>query len=162
MLHLRFNSMIDGEGLKFGCHDLISKPIAMDGRLLIPLPLLISGRRTREVCYPSCWIKIVKCFNQILSFSRSKEPWTVGRWSFPSWTLFRRVGSSWRSWIRFRHPICKILKEEINLTFKSDDWWQTENCSCLPRSTLKWVTSRKTRLLTGDTGKFTSTTTSNI
>ncbi|EFX71341.1 hypothetical protein DAPPUDRAFT_111732 [Daphnia pulex] len=49
MLHLRFNSMIDREGLKFGCHDLISKPIAMDGRLLIPLPLLISGRRTREL-----------------------------------------------------------------------------------------------------------------
>jgi len=65
MLHLRFNSMIDREGLKFGCQDLISKPIAMDGRLLIPLPLLISGRRTREVCYPSYWIKIMICLNHI-------------------------------------------------------------------------------------------------
>jgi hypothetical protein len=49
------------------------------------------------------------------SFRRPKEPWTFGRWSLPSWPLFRRVRSSWWHRIRLRYPIRKISVEIILL-----------------------------------------------
>jgi hypothetical protein len=58
-----FSYLIGHEGLKFGCHDPISKLAAMDGRPSIPLPHLNSGRRTLEVCL------IMNCISfQVLTF----------------------------------------------------------------------------------------------